>query len=58
MCGNGLIEDIVLRVQTLSKVPNINNRATMVLVHCFLFLGVAFEEFRLRCCLRCGFCCG
>jgi hypothetical protein len=43
MLGNGLIEDVVLRVWTFSEVKlEICNRATTALVHCYLFRCVVF----------------
>ena len=45
MPGNGLIENIVLRAGTISRVKTQDfDRAMTVLVHCFLHEGVAFGE--------------
>ena len=45
MPGNGLVEDVVLRAGTISRVKTQDlDRATTALVHCFLLEGVAFGE--------------
>jgi hypothetical protein len=48
VCGNDLVEALVLRERTFSRVPEIYGQATTTLVHYFLFGDIAFRDFRLQ----------